>query len=113
MLVTIAESRIGFACRRIRIVAADWNPENAPIPRWRLIRTANLRSDLLNYKEVVDAITNAISSHQVALIQGTTDPTQEELPSASNAEFPPSLLNCMRNGRTPLNVGNSHITCRQ
>jgi Tn7-like transposition protein D/TniQ len=125
MLATIAESRIDFACRRIRIVAADWNPENAPIPRWRLIRTANLRSDLLNYKEVVDAMTNAISSlnarspglksveHQVPLIQSTTDPAQEELPSASNAEFPPSVLNCMRNVRTALDVGNSNITCRQ
>jgi hypothetical protein len=125
MLATIAESRIDFACRRIRIVAADWNPENAPIPGWRLIRTANLRSDLLKHREVVDAITNAISSlnarspglksveHQVALIQGTTDPTQEELPSASSAEFPPSVLNCMRNGRTALDVDNSNITCRQ
>jgi hypothetical protein len=61
-LASIEESRIDFACRRIRIIAGEWSRNDIPVPRWRLIRAANLRPDLLNCKKVVEAIAFALRS---------------------------------------------------
>jgi hypothetical protein len=62
VLSSSTETRVAFAVRRIEAVASECNREqNQPVPRWSLIRRANLRPELLLLNDVGSALDRALA----------------------------------------------------
>jgi hypothetical protein len=59
-LQSIEEDRTDFAVRRIQAVSSAELASGSVLPKWRLIRIANIRPDLLALERVKSAIWRAL-----------------------------------------------------